>query len=156
MGYFIRSQKLIIHDFLILTLCTVLFIFLKIGGFETTEHFRIFPFIYIDLGEQKEELQKYCSHYILGKSTCFLIISYSVNTKNHSHFQEQCIFFWASEWHLLKSQPPVSGKTETFIHLPPGFSNWDQLSVRNLNSSLLLSQNSFAAVWEMKEEGANI
>lgn len=44
---------------------------------------------------------------------------------------------------------------ETFIHLPPGFNGLDTLSVRNVNSSLLLSQNSFAAVWEMKEEGDN-
>lgn len=54
------SQKLIIHDFLILALCSILGFFFSQkggGGFETTEHFRIFPFIYIDFGEQKEELQ---------------------------------------------------------------------------------------------------
>lgn len=86
---------------------------------------------------------------MLGKSSCLFIICYSLNTKKHSHFQQQYIFFWASELCLLKS-----GKT--FIHLPPGFNSLDQLLVINLNSSLLLSQNSFAAVWEMNKERHNV
>lgn len=61
MGYFIDNQKVIIHDFLILTPCTVLLYFSQkkkkkevLKPPSTLEFFLLF----IDLGEQKEELQK--------------------------------------------------------------------------------------------------